>query len=354
MAEELTYGFKMPLFPLFPILAIICQTILAFWLIHMSEIACYVVPAWIGGGILIYYFYSKTRAITTPNEILTLAEEKEITAKKPGYRIMVPVSNPEHVISKERIIYELGKSKENTSIDFIHMVQIPEQVPPPKKPEKFEKYMVKGKEAIAEAILAFDFSFMVNSTIRFCRNIVRGIVNTVREKKSDLLILGWHGHKGFKGFRMGWMLEKITHRVPCDVIILKGKVPKCKNILVALAEGPHSRLAYETAKTIAKGDNARLTAVHVDNADEFNFKKFFLKNVELDHFNATVQKNTIHGGKVVPSIVYEARNYDLLVIGCSNRAITSIAESVARKIGDKPVIIVKASHGIGSWIKKWV
>ena len=49
---------------------------LAVWLIHMSPIAWIIAPAWIILGFTIYHVYSKSRAITTEDEILVLDEQK--------------------------------------------------------------------------------------------------------------------------------------------------------------------------------------------------------------------------------------------------------------------------------------
>ena len=47
MADEMTYGFVMPLFPIPPIAAILTQAALAVYLVHMSPIAWVVGPAWV-------------------------------------------------------------------------------------------------------------------------------------------------------------------------------------------------------------------------------------------------------------------------------------------------------------------
>ena len=75
MGDELSYGFIMPFFPLPPMIAIVCQGILAVWLIHMSWIAWIVAPVWILSGIGIYHYYSKSHAISTEDEIHVIEEE---------------------------------------------------------------------------------------------------------------------------------------------------------------------------------------------------------------------------------------------------------------------------------------
>jgi amino acid transporter len=189
MADELTYGFLMPLFPLFPILAIICQVVLAVWLVHMSIIAWIVAPIWILSGLAIYWFYARSRATTTEDEILILEEQKH--HKKPlqgKYPIMVAVANPANATQLIQSTYRLCGAKD-AHLELIHMVQVPDQV----SLHDAEKYTHIGKEGFFEVMLSLALHFPISTTIRYCRNVARGIVSAIREKKTKMLVLGWHG-----------------------------------------------------------------------------------------------------------------------------------------------------------------
>jgi len=76
MVDELTYGYLMPFFPLFPVVAIAIQILLVAWLVHMSLIAWIVAPVWILVGIVIYLSYSKSHTVSTADEIRVLEEEE--------------------------------------------------------------------------------------------------------------------------------------------------------------------------------------------------------------------------------------------------------------------------------------
>jgi len=141
MGDELTYGFIMPIFPLFPILAIICQPILAFELRHVSPIAWIIAIAWIIIGFLIYMFYSKSRITITEDEIQILEEE----SAPPGneYRVMVPIANPDNALSLVGNTIKLCKSKESR-IKLLHMVAVPDQI----SLTDASKYTLQGQESI--------------------------------------------------------------------------------------------------------------------------------------------------------------------------------------------------------------
>ena len=148
MREEMNYGFLIPLFPLPPLCGILIQAVLAAWLIHMSYIAWIVGPVWIICGIVIYYFYSRHKAITTEDEIVVLQEEP--IPEKKDYRILISVANPANAVSLAMSCYKFCKAKEaRTEIEVINMVPVPHQVPL----SDAKKYSQAGEEAIGEAML---------------------------------------------------------------------------------------------------------------------------------------------------------------------------------------------------------
>jgi basic amino acid/polyamine antiporter, APA family len=354
MGDELNYGFIMPFFPWPPIIAVIFQAILAVWLIHMSMIAWIIAPAWILSGIAIYYFYSRSHAVSTPDEIQVIEEEKAPTSDQ--YQIMVSVANPNNALSMVKTTYVLGEAK-NAQINLLHMVPVPEKVPL----SDAEKFMMEGKEAIVEAMLSLILKFSITTTIRYCRNIARGILSAVKEKKIHLLIMGWHGPSRSSVFRLGSTIDYIMERAHCNVLILKGCGYKAyQRILVPVAGGPNGAFAIETASILAERDKGSVTAFMV-NADKNssirdlpelnkNYRQINFKRIQTKHVDAP---------DVSQAILDETKEYDLVVIGATRdpllRQVTkeSISHTVAKKCR-KPLIIAKAPTRIQSWISRWI
>ncbi|MGA1839976.1 MAG: amino acid permease [bacterium] len=354
LGDELDYGFIMPFFPVFPVIAIICQAILALWLVHMSLIAWIVAPVWTIAGICIYHFYSKYHAKTTAEEIQVLEEEKAPEGDE--YRVMVAVANPKNSIELVRTTYNLCKAKK-ARVELLHMVPVPEQVPL----SDAQEYMMEGKEAIVEAMLYLIFLFPISTTIRYCRNIARGIVSAIREKKIDMLIMGWHGHQRTYGFKLGSTVDPIIERSPCNVVIMKNCYEtNFKRILVPMVGGPNGAFALEIASILADKEEGQICAytVHSDKS-KFNIENFVEAN--KDKISLSLDRITIKAiiaSTPVEAILNEAKDYDLIVLGCTRDPLIyqfvreSIPDIVARKC-NKPLIMVKASGGIRSWIKRW-
>jgi len=355
MGDELSYGYLMPFFPLFPILAIVCQSVLAVHLHEMSRIAWVVGPVWVGAGTLIYHLYSKSRAVATEDEIMVLEEER--AAEGDEYRIMVAVANPENALELVRTTYKLCGAK-HARVELLHMVPVPDQVPL----TDADQYMRDGRVGIVEAMLYLAPLFPVSTTLRYCRNVARGIVSAVREKKTHMLIMGWHGQPQTRAFNLGSTIDPVIERAPCNVVVLKDCGNRTfKRVLVPLAGGPNGAFALEIASILADEAEGEIVVFTVtSDVHPFDIELFVDDNrgrLRLPPERVTLK--VVPKRNVVDAILEESEQYDLVVLGCTREPLlyrtarTTIPEIIAQRC-TKPLATVKSSGGIRSWIKRWV
>ncbi|MDY6913535.1 MAG: amino acid permease [Planctomycetota bacterium] len=356
MSDELSYGYLMPLFPLPPIIAIICQAVLAVGLVRISYTAWIIAPLWIAGGAAIYLLYSKSRALATADEILVFEERQ--APKGDGYRIMVAVANPDNALEMVRNTYKLCGAKD-ARVELLHMVPVPDQVPL----ADAHKYMLAGKEAVVETMLYLAPLFPLSTTLRYCRNTARGIVSAVREKKINMLIMGFRGGTRSSLFRLGSTIDPVIERSPADVVILKdcGGNKVFKRILVPVAGGPNAALALEIAGILADENEGQIVAFSAEaRGRRFDLDGFLAEYAERTGLPANrIQAKTVQANNAVSAILAESEDYDLVVIGMTRRSrlyrVTHapVPEVVARRCA-KPLVMVKASGGIRSWVKRWI
>ena len=358
MGDELEYGYVMPLFPLFPILAIVCQALLAGGIFHESLPAWIIALVWVPTGVVIYLAYSRTRITPADHEISVLAEAA--APKTDKYRIMVSVANPDNALEMVRTTYKLCGAKE-AHVELLHMVTVPDQVPL----TDAEAYMLEGKEGILETMLYLAPLFPISTTMRYCRNVARGIVSAVRQKKTDMLIMGWQGkpQQRTHAFRLGSTLDPVIERCPCNVVILKdcGGNRQLKRVLVPVAGGRNAAFALEIAGILADAEEGHITAMTVTgHGGPFDLAGF----VEAHHPRMQFPRDRVHtrtaqGRNVVEAILAEAADYDLIVLGCTAQPLwyqfvhSSVPEAVAQAC-DKPVVMVKMGGGLRSWIERWI
>lgn len=355
MGDELEYGFVMPWFPVFPMVAIACQGILAAWLVHMSWLAWIVAPAWILVGVGVYWSYSRSRAAPAEHDIHIFEEEKAPAGDE--YRIMVAVANPRNAVELVLNTHKLCGAK-NAKVELLHMVEVPDQVPL----SDADKYMLEGKEGIVEAMLYLAPQFPIGTALRYCRNVARGIVSAVREKKINMLVIGWQGRPQARAFRLGSTIDPVIELAPCNVVILKGcGSHKFKRVLVPVAGGPNGVFALEVASILADKSEGLITAMTVaGEGPRFDIDRFIDENEErLYAPRERVHTKVVQSQHVAEAILEEAQEHDMVVMGCTRQPLVyqvarqSVPDIVAQRC-PKPFVMVKASGGIRSWVKRWL
>jgi APA family basic amino acid/polyamine antiporter len=355
MGDEMVYGYVMPLFPVFPIIALVLQAALAVWLVNMSVTAWIVAPSWIATGFVIYHLYSKHHTVKAEHEITILEEERAPEGDE--YRIMVTCANPNSALGLVRSTYKLCGAK-NARVELLHMVPVPEQVPL----SDAHEYMMEGKEAMVEVMLYLAPLFPVGTTIRYCRSVARGILSAEREKRTEMLIMGYPSGRKGQGFRLGSTLDPVIERSGCNIVIFKDqKQDPVKRVLVPVSGGPHSAFALEIADILVEEEFGEIVLLWIDTGRRrFDIARFADEQYHtLKTPIARVRTKTVRSHDVSGSILQESAGYDLVVAGISNRprmfraVRETLPEAIAGLCG-VPLVFVKAQSGVRSLFRKLV
>jgi APA family basic amino acid/polyamine antiporter len=356
MADELHYGYLMPFFPFIPAVAIVMQILLAIFIIDVSYLAWIIAPSWVGLGLLIYFTYSRTRALPIREEILTI--ESAYAPERERYLVLVPVEDIEDVLGIVRQVMVLTKA-ENGAVELLHMVTIPDQVPL----SDAARYTLPGKEAIAEATLYLSSRFSISSSLRYCRNTARGILSAAREREANLIVLSWTGLTRQRGFIFGTTIDPVLEKAPCDVVVFRNMENQpFKRVLVPLSGGHNSSLALEVAGLMVDKNDGRIVCLHVKQPGKTQFHlNEYLDSVcsESTISRDILQSKVIASSNPARTILQETSDFDLVVIGASRepywrRAVMgTIPEKVAKRC-QKPLIMVKAKGAIRAFLSGWL
>lgn len=344
MGTELEYGFLMPLFPLFPILAVGMQIVLAVFIVNVSWLAWVIAPGWILAGVLVFLLYSRSRATPIREEIFVLEEAPAPAGEE--YRILVPVTSVEQTLPLIPHIMRLAEAR-SAVIDLLHLVAIPDQVPL----SDAALHSVPGQEAMVEAILYLSTRATISTTVLYCRSPARGILYFARTRRADLIVLGWRGATMAPGAVFGRTVDAVLMRAPCDVAVVRpaGKA-SFRRVLVPVAGGPNAERALDLAAAVSSRDLGSITALHVERAgrarldlDRYLARVCARIDVERGRFESRV----VHSNDPRLTILREAEDTDLLVLGASRagawaRALRrSLPEEVARST-EMALVVVRA------------
>ncbi len=268
---------------------------------------------------------------------------------------MIPIANPDNAFSLINNTLKLcGRRK--ARIKLLHMITVPDQVPL----ADALTHITEGREGIIEAMLYLRPWFPITTTLRYGRNTARGIISAVREKKINLLIMGWHGRREDKRFNLGSIIDPVISRSPSDIIILKDCANKTfKDILVPLYGDYNDTFSLETAAYLLDSDGGRITALYLPGKKKHQTQKQIknlLKDINDSEINIGIKYSTARDK--VRTVLNASRYFDLVVIGIEDRFLAHLGmPSTSEIISSRcrtPLALVKSSRRIISWTKQWI
>jgi amino acid transporter/nucleotide-binding universal stress UspA family protein len=349
--DKLSYGYLMPLFPVIPVISFIGRLVIGVFLFDMGFLAYIIAGTWIGFGVILYFFYSKSNA----QEIEQGKPLETIIVGSKGYQITVPVADPGTAPVLVRYANLLA-SGTDAEILITSVVTVPYQTPL----TEAEKFTDEARALIHEMSRRVDGTVL--TAIRYGHNVARGIISSVQERKTDLLILGWRGYTHWEHHAMGSTLDPVIGQAPCDIIVVKPDQTdphrEVKRVLFPLrGTGPHSELAVEALDLIAKKYNAEVTILHVlrTGKDQTDARDMIESIAEqIPDVRCSVQ--IVESDDPAISIFNESKNHDLLVIGATNetrfqRLLFGSVPEVIAKHCPSTVLMVKRKLGIPPWLR---
>lgn len=131
--------------------------------------------------------------------------------------------------------------------------------------------------------------------------------------------------------------------------------------MVPIAGGPNSRFALEIASIMAHQNEGEIVPFNVTlpGKETMDVDAFIEKECGDMIKEKIIKPKYAVSKNIGNTILEEAHKYDLIVMGASNEKAlqhilhSTIPEDIARST-EKPMVMVKATGGIQSFIKKWI
>jgi amino acid transporter/nucleotide-binding universal stress UspA family protein len=351
-------AFRVPVYPHVPILAILLNLYLALYQYKFDPRSWYITIGWIVVGLFIYFlFFEKATAEEMPQvlEVTQTAAESEY-----GYRILVPLHNPDHVEPLLDLAAPIAKAQEGELI-VLGVVDVPRNLP-------IHEGMrfVHHKSPLLKQAVSYGqkIGVPVRTAMRIAHRVSDGIIAAAEQQKSNLILMGWKGWTSTRDRMFGEVTDQVVRHAPCDLITVKLKGPlELKRIMMPTAGGPHAMLAAEYVGDLQKTYGTSVAVCNVvptgsgDRQREMAFE-WIDKTIARTGLEGTVEKLVIESDHVAGGLVKAGADYDMVVLGASREGVFSsvllgeITEKVARH-SRKPVMIVKRYEGVvKSFVRK--
>jgi len=178
-----------------------------------------------------------------------------------GRAVLVPVANPSAAIELVRLAAWLSQA-DGGEVVPLHVVTIPDPEP------------VREGRAMLDRVIAdaSRFGAELDGLVRVDRSVSRGVVNTVIERDSSLVLLGWKGSATAKDRVLGNLLADITDSLPC--VVAACWLPTGPPARLVLAIGHETALesdiaaALDVCRRLEKGSGLPVVVASTGGHDE--------------------------------------------------------------------------------------
>ena len=317
--KELKYGFLLPFFPILPMVAIGMQFLLVLSLFGVSIIAWVYAAAWIGMGLLIYFFYARPRQERAHRTAVVQQSELMKPTIDAPYRVLVPVANPDSLSTLLSPAIHAARVN-GGKVTLLHIVTVPSPTPLSSGYEYLEASDSLREKAIA---MVRDEEVAVEYLVRVARRIAPAIIDTAHEQRADLMVIGWQGIRDGTGMMaLGSNIDQVLSQVNCDVMMLQpGATADVKRVLMPVADPRQVGYSLQLIQLFSDAPEIELDLLHVFSVDT--------PAGERERFSRALQRQIdavkLHGKSVklitevtpdrIDAIVQASRDYDYVALG---------------------------------------
>lgn len=252
--------FRVPLFPLTPVLGVItCAGLALYQLIH-NPLALVLAVAWVLAGLILFgVLFAKrvsiadvSKAIETP-ELLDLRKAKR-------YKTLVPLANPERV----RPLVELAGKIAGTCRGEVLALSVVD-LPGVTGYADAQPFVDEARMVLAQSQeIAIEQKIPFSSLLKIGRSASAEIVQVARENHCHLILLGF---KKDQDPLDNSVIHYVISHQPCDVAILKSgnvSVDAFQRILIPLAgREVHDRIKVRIVHCLYQMEKSRITMMTV-------------------------------------------------------------------------------------------
>ncbi len=134
------------------------------------------------------------------------------------YRVMVPLSNPEHEQDLIELASAIAKHRGGV-VEAVHIVTVPDQTALEQAASHVNEIDAESADLLASARSdANTFGIDVETHTTFAHRGFEQIFDTARNHGADIVVMGWGEHGQV---RVETRLEEPTGNPPCDFLVLR-------------------------------------------------------------------------------------------------------------------------------------
>ncbi|HLE46128.1 MAG TPA: amino acid permease, partial [Thermoplasmata archaeon] len=252
---------RMPLFPLLPIIGLGSKAVLSVALYLVEPLAWLVGLGWTVLGFGVYYLWTRRERIA---EAAAPIMEAFIPVPRERYHVLVPVQELENraLIDFASLIARV----EDGDVTVLNVIEVPTTLPLNAIERGYISEVRRGLGGLAR--IASDAGVRSKGRAVVSHQVAEAVLETVRDEEVNLLVVGWKGTSR-RGLVLATNVDRFVQEAPCDVVVFKtaGLPERLARILVMNAPEWHVSYATGYAILLAKQHRAAVTVFSAAQTD---------------------------------------------------------------------------------------
>jgi CIC family chloride channel protein len=284
-------------------------------------------------------------------------------------RILLPLANPQTAPALLQIAAALAKptpgsdGHQQYELECLQVIQVPKHhIPAETQVNTREGRKLMGR---IERLMR-RWKIPVHTQIRVAQDTAEAILETIRERHINLMVMGWKGSSSTQGTIFGDVVDTLIQKAPCDLILVKlGSSPNAYphdlarqgNWLIPMAGGPNARRALQLLPSLTTlypqfpSLNIKLCQVHLPSTSDPDYREIEQAAQWLtEKLNTPIQQIPICSASVAEAVIdiAIAEKCDAVMLGASREGLLqrviqgNIPEAIARGV-DSTVILVRGA-----------
>lgn len=349
-ADPNAESFRVPFFPLTPILGILTTGGLAIFLLFNDRLAAVMAGIWVVVGLVVFLTFFHRRVVVA--DVHKGIESPGLLELKRAarFRVVVPIANPERIAPLLTIATQVAKASRG-DVMALRVLQLPDVTS-----YGFGEPLVDEAQTLLDTARRMTLGQGVSftSVVKIGRSIGDEIVSAAAEYRAGLIILGY---KGDEDALENSIIHHVVTRQPCDVAVVKAygsQAGPFRRLLLPLGgKEVHDRLKSRLVSSLANGEESVVTFMTVVSpADGAPAAKRALETLEraAELYGIDAELVVAVGDDVANLVVDEARNHDLVILGMRGEPLLrtfffgALAHDIATRV-ECPSVLTKTATG---------
>jgi nucleotide-binding universal stress UspA family protein len=342
LRPDLDRGFRVPLMPLVPLLAVAMMSFLAVYLFTHYPLGWVAVGAWLLIGAGVYYGYSRRHEVAHEEreEWMERIERKE-------YRVLAAVSSPRTMPSLLEAAIAIAQGHDS-EIVVLTVAEVPEGeslMAGRRLVHELEPLLEEARDYVAGRGVS------ARAVLKIARRVSYGIIQTVREEQCNFLLLGRPVTGSMLERLVASIVERVLQDAPCQVGVVYGTLApnRIGGVAVPVTAGANPRLAASLAPAFARRFDAPLRGLTViaPGAPEEEVRQLEAAAREtLQASNGATELTLVRARDVAQGLAAAVRADELIVVGApridpvAGLLGTTVPGALAA-LGRNPVVVVR-------------